>query len=105
MVGRLNDGVSLEQARTDLSAVGGRLKLRYGGDTAMAGAALIPLHEELFGDVRPALLVPLGAAGFLLLIACANVVRLLVGKGARLALVCLRHLGGAIVDGRSQSGS
>jgi putative ABC transport system permease protein len=91
---RLKDGASLEQAQQDLSAVSRRMKEQYGTDTWMSNAESITLHELLVGKIRPTLLVLLGASAFLLLIACANVVNLLVARmtlrrgeiGLRLAL-------------------
>lgn len=80
VIGRLRDGVALAQARQDLSGIARRLKAEYGDDTWMADAAVVPLHEHLVGNVRPALLVLLGASGVLLLIACANVVNLLLSR-------------------------
>lgn len=80
VIGRLGEDASLEQARSDLSSITRRLKQQYGDDMTMADAAVIPLHEVLVGPVRPALLVLLGAAGCLLLIACANVVNLLLAR-------------------------
>ncbi|HEX2188845.1 MAG TPA: ABC transporter permease [Longimicrobiaceae bacterium] len=82
VVGRLRDGVSPERAGADVSAVARRLKQEHGDDTWMSDAEVVPLHEQLVGDVRPALLVLLGAAGLLLLIACANVVNLLLARAA-----------------------
>lgn len=81
-LGRLRDGVSLEQARAEASAVARRLKQTYGDDTWMADAAVVPLHEDLVGHVRPALVVLMGAVGFLLLVACANVANLLLARAA-----------------------
>jgi predicted permease len=80
VVGRLSDGVSQDQAQQDLSAIARRLKQQYGDDTAMEDAAIRPVLEQLVGDVRPALLVLLGAAGVLLLVACVNVANLLLAR-------------------------
>jgi putative ABC transport system permease protein len=82
IVGRLRPAVSLDQARAEMSAIARRLKADHGDETDMADAALVPLHEQLVGHVRPALLVLLGASGFLLLIACANVSNLLLARSA-----------------------
>lgn len=79
-IGRLAGGVTVNQADHELGAIAARLKARHGDDTWMAGAAVVPLHEELVGHVRPALLILLGAAGLLLLIACANVANLLLAR-------------------------
>jgi predicted permease len=56
------------------------MKERYGDDTWMVNAEIVPLHEQLVGNVRKTLLVLFGASTFLLLIACANVVNLLVAR-------------------------
>jgi len=82
VIARLRDGVSLEQARRETSAIAKTLKQQYGDQTWMYDAHLIPLREQLVGDVRPALMVVLAASGFLLLIGCANVVNLLVARMA-----------------------
>lgn len=79
-VGRLAASVSLERARSDVSAVAHRLKRRYGDDTWMVDAAVVPLREHLVGSVRPALLVLTAAVGLLLLVACANVANLLLAR-------------------------
>ena len=80
VVARLRDAVTLEQARQDLSTVSRRMKQLYGDDTWMSDSQLVPLHEQLVGNVRTTLLVLLGASAFLLLIACANVINLLVAR-------------------------
>jgi len=80
VLAKLRDGVTLAQARREASAVALTLKGQYGDETWMEDAHVVPLREELVGDVRPALVVLLAASGFLLLIGCANVVNLLVAR-------------------------
>jgi predicted permease len=80
VVGRLRDGVTIDQARRDLRAIAQRLKQQYRDDTTMVDVAVVPLHEQIVGKVRPVLLVLFGAVGFLLLVACANVVNLLLAR-------------------------
>jgi predicted permease len=82
VVGRLREGVPLAQARAELSGIAQRLKQQYGQDTMMTDVAVSPLRDALTSNVRPALLVLLGAVGFLLLVACANVVNLLLAQAA-----------------------
>jgi putative ABC transport system permease protein len=80
VVGRLRDGVGVAVAQQELSRVSRELKQQHGEDTWMADAAVVPLHEEVVGRARPVLLVLLGAAGFLLLVAVANVTNLLLAR-------------------------
>jgi predicted permease len=82
VVARLGEGVPLAQARAELSGIAQRLKQQYGQDTMMTDVAVYPLRDALTSNVRPALLVLLGAVGFLLLVACANVVNLLLAQAA-----------------------
>ncbi|HKN65593.1 MAG TPA: ABC transporter permease [Gemmatimonadaceae bacterium] len=82
VVGRLRDGVSLGQAQRETSAIARALRQRFGDETWIYDAHVVPLREQLVGDVRPALVVLLAASGFLLLIGCANVVNLLVARMA-----------------------
>ena len=82
MVGRLADGVSIEQARADIGAIARRVKEQHGDATWMVDADLAPLRDEMVGGVRPALLVLLGASAVLLVIACANVANLLLARAA-----------------------
>jgi predicted permease len=81
-IARLRDGVGFEAARADLSAIARDLRATYGEDTWMVDAEIVPLHEELVGSVRTPLVVLLGAVGFLLLVASANVVNLLLARAA-----------------------
>src|SRR5581483_9961494 len=80
VVARLKDGVTFAQAKQDLSAVSRRLKQQYGDETWMSDGDMVALHEQLVGKVRTTLFVLFGASAFLLLIACANVVNLLVAR-------------------------
>lgn len=80
VVGRLRDGVTQDRARQDLSAIARRLKQLHGDDTAMEDVAIQPVLEQIVGDVRPALLVLLSAAGILLIVACVNVANLLLAR-------------------------
>jgi predicted permease len=80
VVGRLRAGVSLEAAQADLRTIARRIKQQYGDNTFMTDASVRPVLEQLVGSVRPALSVLLGAAGVLLLVACVNVVNLLLAR-------------------------
>jgi predicted permease len=100
VVARLSDEVSLPQARAELSGIARRLKQQYGQDTMMTDVAVLPLRNALTNQVRPALLVLLGAGVFLLLVASANVVNLLLAQAtAREKELAIRS---AIGAGRSR---
>lgn len=85
IAGRLADGVSFEQARAEMRTI----LDRWGQDEAIGHtwrapnhpAFLRPLHDQIVGDVRTSLVILLGAVGFVLLIACANVANLLLVRG------------------------
>jgi predicted permease len=80
MVGRLKPGVTLSMAEADMGNVARNLAAAYPEVDKGLGAKLVAMKEDLVGNVQPLLLVLLGAVGFLLLIACANVANLLLAR-------------------------
>jgi len=84
-VARLRDGVTFQQANGDISAIAHRIyetSTEQKTDYLNKDAAVVPLQESITGKARPALLILLGAVGFLLLVACANVANLLLAQGS-----------------------
>ncbi len=96
VLGRLKPGVTYEEAQTELSAIAKRLEQAYPEDNQGRGIEVVGLHEQLVEDLRPQLFLLLGAVGFILLIACANIANLLLARGAaRQKEVALRSALGA----------
>ena len=81
-IGRLKPGVTIEQARADMDEVTRNLTAAYPDVDKGIGAAVFPLKQDMVGQVRPLLLLLLGAVCFVLLIACVNVANLLLARSA-----------------------
>jgi putative ABC transport system permease protein len=79
---RLKSGVSLKTANANLATIASELEKEHPDSNAKVGAFAVPLREEIAGDVRPAILMLVGAVCFVLLIACANVANLLLSRAA-----------------------
>jgi putative ABC transport system permease protein len=82
VIGRLKPNVTREQAQQEITALHAQLTELYPRDNQERGVLVVPLAEQLTATARPGLLLLLGAAGFVLLIACANVANLLLARGA-----------------------
>jgi predicted permease len=80
VVARLKPDVSVPSAQAEMDTISKRLEAQYPVDNTGWGALVLPLQDDIVGDARTALLVLLGAVGFVMLIASANLANLLLAK-------------------------
>jgi predicted permease len=79
-IARLKPGVTLEQARVDMDGIAGRLAQAYPVQDKDSGITTMSMKESMVRDIRPFLLVLMGAVAFVLLIACVNVANLSLAR-------------------------
>ena len=81
VIGRLKPGIPVDQAQTEMTGIATRLEQTYPSNQGF-GINVVPLHRQLVGDIERSLVVLLASVGFVLLIACANLGNLMLGRTA-----------------------
>jgi len=82
VIGKLKPGVTVTQAQTEIGGIADRLEKAYPQAQAGFGAYIVPIHKQLVGDIERSLVVLMAAVGCVLLIACANLGNLMLGRTA-----------------------
>ncbi|HEV7474607.1 MAG TPA: ABC transporter permease [Pyrinomonadaceae bacterium] len=96
IVGRLQNGTTVEQAQAEMNTIAERLAQTYPDSEGGTGVVLVPLRTQMVGDYQKPLVVMLIAVGFILLIACANVANLMMARtSARDREIAIRRAMGA----------
>ena len=95
-IGRLKPGITIEQAKAEMTTISLQLAESFPDTNKNRRVSVIPLHEQVTGNVRPALLILQGAVAFLLLIVCMNIAILFLSYGkAREREIAIRSAFGA----------
>ena len=96
VIGHLKPGISLEQAGSEMRSIAGRIEQQFADTNAGWSTKIVPLRNQMVGDIGPTLWTLLGAVVLVLLIACANVANLLLARaGSREKEIALRTALGA----------
>jgi putative ABC transport system permease protein len=82
LIGRLKSGVSVSQAQAEMNVVAGRLEQQYQDTNTGIGVNLVPIREQVFGNISLTLFFVWAAVGLVLLIVCANLASLLMARNA-----------------------